>query len=389
MTLISRPLAFLTIIVPFLCNPSVSAARDGGAVKLRSVVIDAGHGGHDPGTVSADGKIKESAINLEVALALGRKIESEYPDMKVIYTRKKDVFIPLAERASIANRNHADLFISIHVNSARKGASASGTETFVMGTDKSDSNMEVCKRENSVILLEDDYSTTYQGFDPDNAESYIFFNLMQNAHFEQSIALASLVEQNLSKGPVTKSRGFKQAPLMVLWRTTMTSVLVEIGFLSNQGDRKILSQKQCRTQIADRIFDAFCGFKSSYETSSSEDAAWRVESPSEDAAPATPEAPATPVSMAAPAAPAAPASTAPAVPASTAASGPVYAVQIFAISKKLSDGDPEFKGLDGVERRYVNNIYKYSVGNYSSKKEASEKLKEIRKKFPDAFIVTK
>ena len=245
---ILRPGFCLLAIFAFLLLPIPSRSQEGG-LRLKTVVIDAGHGGHDPGAVSKLSKMSEKEINLDLALLLGARIQKEYPDVKVIYTRKTDKFVELAERGNIANRNHADLFISIHVNSA-KSTAASGTETFVMGTDKSESNMAVCKRENSVILLEEDYSTTYEGFEPDNPESYIIFNLMQNAHFEQSIAFASLVQQQfISQGPIKKSRGVRQAPLMVLWRTTMPSVLVEVGFLSNSSDRTILNQKESRQKI--------------------------------------------------------------------------------------------------------------------------------------------
>lgn len=351
---LSKRALILAIIIPFVCNQQISAAVDDGAVKLRTVVIDAGHGGHDPGTVSPDRKVKESAINLEVALALGKKISTEYPDVKVIYTRSTDVFVPLVKRADIANKNRADLFISIHVNSAKRGSSARGTETFVMGTDKSSSNMEVCKRENSVILLEDDYSTTYQGFDPNNAESYIFFNLMQNAHFEQSIALASLVQQNLKKGPVTSNRGIKQAPLMVLWRTTMPSILVEIGFLSNAADRKILADKKQRAVIADRIFNAFCTFKKQYDAH----VEFNVTLPEESVEPVKADE-----------------------------KSEQYHIQIFATSKKLSNGDSRLKGVKNYDCRLVNGMYKYSVGNYSSKQEALSELSSVKKNFPEAFVV--
>jgi len=338
----NRILSVVTTL-PFLLIFITANAQQANSVELRTVVIDAGHGGHDPGTMSADRKIKESAINLEVALAVGKRIEARYPDVKVIYTRKTNVFVPLAERADIANKNHADLFISIHVNSVRKNTSVSGTEIFVMGTDKSESNMEVCKAENSVILLEDDYSTTYQGFDPNNAESYIFFNLMQSAHFEQSIAMASHVHQSLKKGPVTKSRGVKQAPLMVLWRTTMPSVLIEIGFLSNSSDRKILSSKTKREEISEGIFNAFCKFKQQYDSHL-------------DTTPNEPRE-------------------------------QMYSIQILATSKKLNEGAPEFKGLDGIERKFINGIYKYYVGNFPKKEEADKKMMELRKKFPDCFVV--
>ena len=156
-------------------STALSASAQGGGVALRTVVIDAGHGGHDPGAISTDGKLTEKFVVLDVALSLGKMINEAYPDVKVIYTRDKDVFIPLNTRADIANKNHADLFISLHCNSVPKNKTApSGTETYVMGMSKSESNMEVSKRENSVILMEDDYSTKYQGYDPDNPESFIF-----------------------------------------------------------------------------------------------------------------------------------------------------------------------------------------------------------------------
>lgn len=368
----------LTIIIPVLFSQQINAAVDDSSVKLRTVVIDAGHGGHDPGTLSPDRKVKESAINLEVALALGKKISTEYPDVKVIYTRSKDVFVPLDQRADIANKNHADLFISIHVNSAKKGSSAKGTETFVMGTDKSSSNMEVCKRENSVILLEDDYSTTYQGFDPNNAESYIFFNLMQNAHFEQSIALASLVQQNLKKGPVTSSRGIKQAPLMVLWRTTMPSILVEIGFLSNAADRKILVNKSQRALIADRIFRAFCTFKKQYDShvefNVGDSELFSDDDQDEDDLESTPVRLSEEISEKDDVKP--------------AVNTGKFHIQIFATSKKLKAGDSRFKGMNDCDCRFVNGMYKYSVGNYSTKQEAMSELSSVKKNFPEAFVVS-
>ena len=356
-----RPAFFLLAFFLLLAPPCPCSAQEGG-VRLKTVVIDAGHGGHDPGAVSKQSKLSEKQINLDLALRLGARIQKAYPDVKVIYTRKTDKFVELAERGNIANRNHADLFISIHVNSA-KATAASGTETFVMGTDKSESNMAVCKRENSVILLEEDYSTTYEGFDPDNPESYIIFNLMQNAHFEQSIAFASLVQQNfIANGPIKKSRGVRQAPLMVLWRTTMPSVLIEVGFLSNSSDRTTLNNADNRQKIADDIFDAFASFKETYDadgTFSFDPAV--LETPADDLVDE-------------------PASPSPVV-------GTHYEIQILASSKKLKNGAPELKGVQEYRVRFINGFYKYSVGNYPSKEEAERRLSGIRKRFPGAFVV--
>ena len=356
-----RPRFWLLVLIlglfPWLCP-----AQEGG-VRLRTVVIDAGHGGHDPGAISKYSKLSEKQINLDVALRLGKRIEKDLPDVKVIYTRKTDRFVELAERGNIANRNHADLFISIHVNAAGSSA-ASGTETFVMGTDKSSSNMEVCKRENSVILLEDDYSTTYEGFDPNNPESYLIFNLMQNAHFEQSIAFASLVQQQFIKnGPIKKSRGVRQAPLMVLWRTTMPSVLVEVGFLSNASDRTTLNKEENRQKIADDLFRAFSTFKSQYDSEGGTIAVDESALSPKDEEPRREEVK------------------------QPAVSGPHFEIQVLASKKKLKNGSPELKGLSQYQCRFINGFYKYSVGNYPTKEEAARRLPGIQKKFPGAFVV--
>ena len=346
-------------MLPVGLVPTKAMGQD--VMAVRTVVIDAGHGGHDPGTIY--GSVKEKDINLDVALALGRRIKEGCPDVKVIYTRSKDVFIPLAERSAIANRSKADLFISIHVNSAGKGSSARGTETFVMGTDKSKSNMELCRRENSVITLEADYSTTYAGFDADAVDSFIFLNLMQSAQFEQSICFASLVEDNFMKGgPIRHSRGIKQAPLLVLWRTTMPSVLVEVGFLSSQADRKSLTNKDSKEKMAECIYDAFVSYKKKYDPASEE----MVLAPSGD-------------------------SSAVADSVAAAVRTPVpdtlYRVQIFAVSAKLKDGDPAFKGIRNYECIPAGGMYKYVVGGSAKRSEADALLRELRTKFPGAFIV--
>ena len=355
----------LWMLVVLLLWPAALPAQESG-LRLKTVVIDAGHGGHDPGAVSKASKLSEKQINLDLALKLGARISKEYPDVKVIYTRKTDKFVELAERGNIANRNHADLFISIHVNSA-KASAASGTETFVMGTDKSASNMAVCQRENAVILLEDDYTTTYEGFDPDNPESYIIFNLMQNAHFEQSIAFAALVQQHfIENGPIKKSRGVRQAPLMVLWRTTMPSVLIEVGFLSNANDRTSLNQVANRQKIAQDIYDAFAIFKKQYDAGGDFSIDTSVLAQGEEPTVEEEEE----------------AEVKPAVPA-----GPHWEIQILASSKKLKNGSPELKGETAYQCRFINGMYKYSVGNFSSKEEATKALPAVRKLFPGAFVI--
>lgn len=238
--------------------------------KIKTVVVDAGHGGKHPGTSGKNSL--EKNITLKVALKLGKLIEQNMPEVKVLYTRKTDVFIGLAERAKVATDNHADIFISIHVNSlpsttpdARK-QSIYGTETYVMGTHVNEENFEVAKRENSVILLEDNYQEKYQGFDPNSPESYILFSLNQSANIEGSLSLASKIENEFSKKAGRKSRGVKQAGFQVLWMTTMPSVLVEIGYLSNTKEEKELNDDKAQDSLASAIFKAFKDYKNEVES---------------------------------------------------------------------------------------------------------------------------
>lgn len=234
--------------------------------NISTVVIDAGHGGHDPGCMH-DG-VKEKEVTLAIALAIGSKLKEESPDIKIIYTRSGDKFISLWERAAIANRSNADLFISIHCNST-KNTSISGTETFAMGINQTAGNLDVAKRENQVVLLEDDYLTRYEGFDPKSPESHIYFSLFQNAHMEQSIKLAAKVENHISEKAKRPSRGVKQAGFVVLWKTKMPSILIETGFLSNQKDRAFLTSKEGVDKMSDAVVNAILDYKKSYEAVSS------------------------------------------------------------------------------------------------------------------------
>ena len=229
--------------------------------KIRKVVIDAGHGGKDPGCHGK--KTKEAQIALSTALELGRIIKENMPDVEVVYTRDKDVFVELHQRAKIANNEGADLFISLHCNSGP--SSAYGTETFTMGLHKNEGNLEVAKKENSVIFQEDNYKEVYGDFDPNSDEQYILMNLMQGASNDRSIGLASKIEKDFSKRVGRKSRGVKQAGLFVLWKTTMPSVLVEIGFLTNPKEEEYLNSKNNRVYIASGIYRAFKEYKNELE----------------------------------------------------------------------------------------------------------------------------
>ena len=228
----------LLICLSMAAFQDAAAQQSSSTLKLRTVVLDPGHGGKDAGCVSRDRKTYEKNLTLSIARLLGQKITQAYPDVKVVYTRTTDKYVTLNDRAEIANRNHADLFISIHINSF-SSSSPNGFSAHILGQSRDKNrdlfsyNMDVCRRENSVILLEEDYSTKYQGFDPEDPESFIFFNLMQNAFYEQSLLFAADVEKELSKGPITHSRGISQDPFYVLWKTTMPAVLLELGFISN------------------------------------------------------------------------------------------------------------------------------------------------------------
>lgn len=250
----------LTIAI-FVFLMSSSLVKDNSDFDI--VVIDAGHGGHDPGCHGGNSREKE--VTLAIALKLGKFIEDSLKDVKVIYTRKTDKFIELSERSNIANKNSADLFISIHCN-ANDNKEANGTETFLMGLHKSESNLQVSKRENSVITLEKDYQSNqaYEGFDPNSPVGHIIFNLLQNAYIYQSAKFASFVEGEFKKNTPLKSRGVKQAGFLVLWKTSMPGVLVETGFLTNEMDRKTLAKDSGQAIIAKSIFQALKKYKDTH-----------------------------------------------------------------------------------------------------------------------------
>ena len=244
----------------FSCFSDVPGKKTG--YKLRTVVIDAGHGGHDTGCLGSDSREKEVA--LRIALKLGKLIEANCPDVKVIYTRKTDVFIPLIERANIANRAKADLFICIHLNSGPK--SAYGAETFVMGLHKTDDNLNVAKRENAAILLEDNYQKNYDGFDPSSPEANIIFSLYQNQFMTQSLSFAAKIQKQFKDNSKRYSRGVKQAGFLVLYKTAMPSVLIENGFLTNDNDQRFLISDAGQASMASSIYRAFKSYKSELET---------------------------------------------------------------------------------------------------------------------------
>jgi N-acetylmuramoyl-L-alanine amidase len=321
--------------------------------KLKTVVIDPGHGGKDPGAIGKYSREKD--IVLSVALKLGEYINTSLPDVKVIYTRKSDVFVPLDERAEIANKNHADLFISIHANSIRD-PKIIGTETFVLGLHRSQENLEVAKKENSVIILEDDYTTKYEGFDPNSPESYIIFELMQNAFLDQSIRIASMFEYQFSNRVGRYSRGVKQAGFLVLRKTAMPSVLVELGFISNTNEEAFMTTDEGQSYLASAIFRAFRDYKMEYEGNGVA-VVERSVNPVEETTPKISQP------------------------------NVVFRIQV-AITRKASDPKPlVLKRFNDVWAYEEPNGYKYTTCVSNSFEEIKAHLVEVRKIVPDAFIV--
>ncbi|MDR0725922.1 MAG: N-acetylmuramoyl-L-alanine amidase [Prevotellaceae bacterium] len=256
---------FLILIVPL--NLYSQDETETAFAGVRTVVIDAGHGGKDPGALGKN--VYEKTINLSVALKLGTLIEEWFPDVKVLYTRTEDVFVDLIERSNIANRNNADLFISIHANAVeneKEKTKTTGSETYIMGLHKSEDNLRIAMFENSSIKFEDNYETKYDGFDPSNPDSYILFSLMQDEYLERSLKMAELIQEEFQNGPVTKDRGVKQDGFLVLWKTAAPSVLIELGFISHPEEELIMTDKDNQQKMAECILKAFKRYKEYMES---------------------------------------------------------------------------------------------------------------------------
>ncbi len=349
-------LAVISLITLFFPYKNI-AAIEPDSKKLKTVVIDAGHGGRDPGALGS--KNKEKDIVLKISLKLGDYIKKNFEDVEVIYTRDKDVFVELHERAKIANDNQADLFISIHAN-ANDNKNVQGTETFWLGEHKSEDNLEVAKLENSVILLEEDYTSNYDGFDPNSIESYITISIMQNTFVEQSINLGGLIQSQFRDRAHRIDRGVKPAGFIVLWQTTMPSVLVETGFISNKEEEKFLASEQGQDYIASAIFRAFRDYKMQIENNNTNSPVTinKVNNPS----------PTEKTGLTAPA-------------------KVYFKIQVTASGNRIPSDSEFFKGLGNVEEFPVGNIYKYAVGSEETYESAIEFSKKVKKYFPDAFII--
>lgn len=345
------------------------------------LVIDPGHGGKDIGAAARKLRLHEKDINLKVALAFGRYVENNCPDVKVIYTRKTDVFIPLNRRADIANKNKADLFVSIHTNSLAKGNTARGLETYTLGMHRADDNLEVAMRENSVILVEDDYKQTYAGFDPRSSESYIMFEFMQDKHMSQSVDMAKMVQREVCASAHRPNRGVHQAGFLVLRCTMMPSCLIELGFISTPSEESMLNNNTHLDKMARGIYNAFVAYRAKYDKHGAGARFIKDEEPSlsEVFAENTVQETKTPESRCSAPAPEENKSDV------KETSSPVFKVQIMA-GGRLAKGSGAFKGLD-ADSYVENGVTKYTVGSSSDYNEIYRLRKSVLDKFPQAFIV--
>ncbi len=364
---------FLVLMLLTFFNSNIfSQEKD----KVRCVVIDAGHGGEDPGTVGK--RVKEKDVNLDVALRLGKLISSNYEDVKVIYTRKTDVSVDLYKRARIANENHADLFISIHCNAA-ENKSARGVETFVMGLHKSEASLAVAKKENAAILKEKNYENNYEGFNPDSPEANVIFSLYTSAYLKNSTSLAAKVQNNLVQNTNFLNRKVQQAGFWVLYKVAMPSILIELGFLSNYDEETIIIQDATKRVMSESIFNAFVDYKNLVEGTNKKGIEitpiYKQVPPNQPQEPQLTNQDSIVVQEKS--------------ATDTNAKDEVkFRVQVYATPDNLPLSDDKFKLLKQVKRYYENNWWKYTSGDEVSFDSAQDLLKEIKQKgFPDAFIV--
>ena len=375
----SKFFLFVCLFITFLALPS-NAQKDG---KTFKVVIDAGHGGKDPGCLGTYSREKDVA--LDVALKTGKLISENCPNVKVIYTRSTDVFVELYNRAKIANNHHADLFISFHCN-ANDNHSAHGVETYVMGLSKSEKNLAVARAENSAMLKEEGYKENYAGFNPDSPESAVMFSLYSSAYLNNSILLADKVQKNLVGVTHLLDRGVKQAPYWVLWSVSMPSILIEMGFLSNPTEEKFLTDEQHKKEIADAIYRGFAAYYTQMtgdrvsipepkkqeskndkpETKNDNNADNPVDNQSDkrddDETAKIANTPVSPDAV-------------------------HFMVQFMAVPDKIALTDKRFKDIPKVNRYYEGGLWKYTAGSESNLQSAKDILASLKSKYPDAFVI--
>ena len=347
--MIERKISRFGVLVLLFLIPLWSFAQKG--EKIQTIVIDAGHGGKDTGAL---GKVsKEKDLNLAVALKFGNYITENLPDVKVVYTRTKDKFVELSERAAIANRNNADVFVSIHCNSTETANSAYGAETFVMGESKNEKNLAVAKKENAAILLEDN-TDAYDNFDPNSTEAYILFSLSQSLYQNQSLDLAGKVQSQFANKVGRHDRGVQQAGFLVLWKTSMPSILVELGFINNTKEEQFLNSEKGQTQMALALYRAFEEYKREFEAENH----ISNKPETQDDQPAS------------------------------SIGDTYFSVQFSTLNKKVPVTDKSFKGVKEVEYYEYNGAYRYISGRFLTKAEAVARQNEVRNLgFKDAFVI--
>lgn len=355
--------------------------------KPYTVVIDAGHGGKDPGAV---GKIsQEKNLNLDVSLLVGKMLSEQFPDVKVVYTRQTDIFLPLQQRADIVNANNADLFICIHTNSS-ESKSAQGVETFVLGTEKMDKNLDVAMRENSVIKLEADYQTAYQGFDPNSIDSYIMFELMQNAYMDQSLQFATLVQRQCVEKLNRAERGVRQAAFWVLLKSACPSILFEMGFISNPEEEKYLNSTKGQQEIAQSICNAFAQFvhrkAAPQMDTNAKPAQVTTDNDSLKAESVGQVAETLKDSTAVEKQSAEVAVTDSISQKENVVALPVYAIQILASKVPVAENDSRLHGLK-CKCLQLDGWYKYYYGESTNRDEVVKAKEKIQNLFPDCWII--
>lgn len=393
----------VTLIWIFLCVLVMTAFA---ANKRFTLVIDPGHGGHDAGALGAISK--EKNINLAVALRFGKYVEQNLPEVRVIYTRKTDVFIPLNERANIANRANADLFISVHTNALPAGKIARGFETYTLGMHRAKDNLDVAMRENSVISMEKDYQQRYQGFDPRSSESYIIFEFIQGKNMERSVELARMIQRGVCDGANRPDKGVHQAGFLVLRETSMPGCLIELGFITTPDEERLLNDDGRVDDIARSIYEAFARYKNKYDRSvsvpyrakNSEEVNLPKIVPDQEPAPKTRvvtrveqpkreearreekevKKPEPKREMKKPEPKKEPKKA-------EVADVPVFKLQIFVGSRTLRKGDAHFKGETDYDSFQEGNLVKYTLGASTNYNEIYRLRKEKLDKFPEAFII--
>lgn len=350
----------LLLLLSFCCLSLSAVDKDGNFV----IVIDPGHGGKDPGAMS--GRNTEKSINLNVALKMGQLIEKNCRKVKVIYTRKTDVFIELNRRGEIANKANADLFVSIHTNSA-KSSSARGAETYLLGVEenRTSANLSVAMEENKAILYESDYQTRYEGYDPKSPESQIIFEFMQNEYQKESLKFAGMVQKQMVSQARRSDRGVHQAGFLVLWKTAMPSILVELGFISNSDDCRYMTSQKGVEELATSLYKAFVSYLEDYrkQTAKSVNLTQTASGSSKTTEQDTRQA------------------------SSGTTSSPVFKIQFLLSKEELKSSDNRIRNLPDVEYYKEGGQYKYTCGNTSDYNEITRLQAEVRKRYKDAFVI--